>query len=185
MQTTLIYRFDPIDTTPLEAIRITAKTVTIRELGAQARLAKQATEQWRAELPVNAPAAESEPPGPAPELPLAPTDDTEPEDALKYQMYLRWATAVAGTAHIDVVRRRVLAKDEAPPPELDPDQPHAWPWEPSSLVALGWDQPQGILDVKTDLFAAWEKAVQDANPGVFGRALTSGAKKKTGVISIT
>ena len=182
MQTTVTYRFDPIDYTPLEAIRITAKTVTIRELGAQARMAKQAAEQWRAELPAppEPPAGETAPP-----LPTEPTDDMDGAESVKYQLYLRWSTAAAGTANIEVVRRRVLAPGEQPPPELDPDQPHTWPWEPSSLAALGWDQPQGIMDIKFDLFAAWERAVQEANPGVFGRALTSGAKKKTGVIATT
>ena len=91
---------------------------------------------------------------------------------MKYNAYVRWATCAAGTHSLAVVKRNKQSK------ELDPDAIDAWPWETSSLAALGWDQPQGVLDIKTDLFDAWEKAVQAANPGIFGRALTSGAKKR-------
>ena len=56
MQTTVVYRFDEEDDSPYEAIKISAKTVTIRGVGTQARLAKQAAEQWRAELPQAEPA---------------------------------------------------------------------------------------------------------------------------------
>ena len=173
MQTTVVYRFDEEDESPYEAIKIAAKTVTIRGVGTQARLAKQAAEQWRAELPQ----AESAD-GSATRLLSQPTE-TDPEQTVKYNAYVRWATCAAGTHSLAVVKRNKKSK------ELDPDAIDAWPWEASSLAALGWDQPQGVLDIKTDLFDAWEKAVQAANPGIFGRALTSGAKKKTGVIATT
>ena len=69
--------------------------------------------------------------------------------------------------------------------ELDEDAPDTWPWEDSSLAALGLDKPEGAMDLKTDLLEAWERAVDGVNPGVFGRPLTSQAKKKTGVLSVT
>jgi hypothetical protein len=174
MQTKIVYRFDEDDETAYEAIAITAKTVTIRGVGTQARMAKQAAEQWRAELP-----ATDDTPEEKRLLPPEPTPDMDPEQNIKYNAYVRWATCAAGTQSIAVVKRGKKSK------ELDPDAPESWPWETSSLAGMGWDQPQGVLDIKTDLFEAWEKAVQAANPGIFGRALTSTAKKKTGVISIS
>ena len=80
---------------------------------------------------------------------------------------------------VQVVKRAKKAKD------LDEDAPDTWPWEESSLAALGLDKPEGAMELKTDLIDAWERAVDSVNPGVFGRPLTSQAKKKTGVLSIT
>lgn len=181
MQTTVIYRFDEEDDSALEAVKITAHTVTIRGVGTQARLAKLATAQWRAELTpaavVTTINAEGEVDGAATDLPT--TDENDPEQIVRYNAFIRWATCAAGTGSVAVIKRTKKSR------ELDTDLAESWPWEPSSLAALGWDKPEGVLDMKTDLFDAWEKTVQNANPGVFGRALTSTAKKKTGVIATT
>lgn len=185
MQTTLIYRFDEEDDTTLEAVKITAHTVTIRGVGTQARMAKLATAQWRAELTpaavvtstINAEGEVDSVAATISDLPVA--DENDPEQIVKYNAFVRWATCAAGTGSVAVIKRTKKSR------ELDTDLAETWPWEPSSLAALGWDKPEGVLDIKTDLFDAWEKAVQNANPGVFGKPLTSTAKKKTGVIATT
>jgi hypothetical protein len=97
-----------------------------------------------------------------------------------YQAYLRWAKCAAAAKKVLVVRRGKKSKG------LDIDAPDGWPWEETSLAAIGLDKPQGALELPVDLLEAWERATDMVNPGVFGRNnLTSQAKKKTGVLSVT
>ena len=106
-----------------------------------------------------------------------------------------WARLASATAMVEV-----LGASQEPPVsgrgkkaqpasvEIDWDAPQdTWPWSPSSMSALGWDNPDSVMDLPTDFFFAWEQAVLDVNPGVWGAARTSdapNAKKKTGLVAI-
>ena len=68
--------------------------------------------------------------------------------------------------------------------ELDPEDPDKWPWQDSSLEALGWDKPGPVIDLPADLFTSWELYAQRVNPGTFGPPLTGTTKKKVGLISV-
>ena len=171
MQSTITYRFDPDDDTPFEAMRLTARTIKIKDVGAHARMNQEAINQWRHEYGLDADVKEGETPSP----------DKNPtqEQMVTYNAYTRWAKCACATGKVQVVKRTKKGK------ELDEDAPDTWPWEDSSLAALGLDKPEGAMGLKTDLLEAWERAVDGVNPGVFGRPLTSQAKKKTGVLSVT
>ena len=171
MQSTITYRFDPDDETPVEAIRLTTRTIKIKDVGAHARMSQEAINQWRHEYGLDPEVKEGETPPP----------DKNPtqEQMVTYHAYTRWAKCACATGKVQVVKRTKKGK------ELDEDAPDTWPWEDSSLAALGLDKPEGAMELKTDLLEAWERAVDGVNPGVFGRPLTSQAKKKTGVLSVT
>lgn len=174
MQSTITYRFDPDDESAFEAIRITARTIKVKDVGAHARMALEATNQWRHECGLDAEPEEAK----EGEEPAAAKNPTQ-EQMVSYNAYNRWAKCACATGPVKVVKRTKKGK------ELDEDAPDTWPWEDSSLAALGLDKPEGAMELKTDLLEAWEKAVDMVNPGVFGRPLTSTAKKKTGVLSVT
>ncbi len=191
MQSTITYRFDPDDETIFEAIRLTARTIKIKDVGAHARMSQEAVNQWRHECQfdkLNDPEPADGPTAPVPEpvdgSKSSPTNrqpETNPtqEQMVTYNAYTRWAKCACATGKVQVVKRAKKSK------ELDEDAPDTWPWEDSSLAALGLDKPEGAMDLKTDLLEAWERAVDGVNPGVFGRPNTSQAKKKTGDLSIT
>ncbi len=176
MQSTITYRFDPDDETPVEAIRLTPRTIKIKDVGAHARMNQEAINQWRHECQFDK-LTDPESTTPVPE----PVDAKNPtqEQMVTYNAYTRWAKCACATGKVQVVKRTKKGK------ELDEDAPDTWPWEDSSLAALGLDKPEGAMELKTDLLEAWERAVDGVNPGVFGRPLTSQAKKKTGVLSVT
>jgi len=175
MQSTITYLFDDDDETPLAALRLTVQTLKIKGVGDHARLVQLAGNQWRHECSLDEPP----PPDPATgETPPAPEPTSE--QMLLYQWYLRWAKCTAATKRVAVVRRT-----EGQPP-LDPALTDAWGWEEVNLAAIGLDRPEGVLDLPVDLVEAWDRATDTVNPGVFGRnQLTSQAKKKTGVLSVT
>lgn len=176
MQSTLTYRFDPDDDTKtadgtlLEAVRLTVKSMTMRQVGAQARMAQEATDQWRTDNGLKLP--DDAPPGT-----VAP--EPTPEMIVTYNAMMKWTVAAAATCKVQIVKRGKKIQ------ELDLENPDGWPWQDSSMSAMGWDQPASVLDVKTDMLEAWDRAAQTVNPGTFGRPLTSAAKKTTGVISVT
>ncbi len=175
MQSTITYLFDADDETPLAALRLTVQTLKIKGVGDHARLVQLAGNQWRHECGLDEPP----PPDPATgETPPAPEPTSE--QMLLYQWYLRWAKCTAATKRVAVVYRT-----EGQPP-LDPALTDAWGWEEVTLAAIGLDRPEGVLDLPVDLVEAWDRATDTVNPGVFGRNnLTSQAKKKTGVLSVT
>jgi hypothetical protein len=177
MQSTITYLFDADDDTPLAAIRITVQTLTIKGVGDHARLVQLAGNQWRHECGLD------EPPQPDPatgETPPAPEPNNE--QIMLYQWYLRWAKCAAATKRVSVVHR----VEEEPVPALDPALTDAWAWEQVNLATIGLDRPEGVVDLPVDLVEAWDRATDTVNPGVFGRnQLTSQAKKKTGVLSVT
>lgn len=179
MNSTLTYRFEPEESAGLEAVRITVSGVTMKGIGTHARLTREAVEQWRTdtgqdkkETPAEAPPAEAETPENQPaELPA--------EHNWLYSQYTRWAVLATTTTRVSVIKRGKK------PLELSDETPDDWPWQESSLAALGWDKPSGVGDVPVDLFTAWERAAMDVNPGVFGPSRPgSNAKKKTGLISV-
>ena len=185
MQSTITYRFDPDDETSIEALRLTTRTIKIKDVGAHARMSQEAINQWRHECGLDPEPVEGN--GSTPSAgsgthsPTVPTPEKNPtqEQMVTYNAYTRWAKCACATGKVQVVKRTKKGK------ELDEDAPDTWPWEDSSLAALGLDKPEGAMDLKTDLLEAWERAVDGVNPGVFGRPLTSQAKKKTGVLSVT
>ncbi len=174
MQSTITYRFDPDDETPVEAIRLTTRTIKIKDVGAHARMNQEAINQWRHECGLDA-----KPDAPEESKEAQPDKNPTQEQMVTYNAYTRWAKCACATGKVQVVKRTKKGK------ELDEDAPDTWPWEESSLAALGLDKPEGAMELKTDLLEAWERAVDGVNPGVFGRPLTSQAKKKTGVLSVT
>lgn len=176
MQSTITYRFDPDDESPFEAIRITAKTIKIKDVGAHARMSQEAINQWRHECGFDTPPQE---PVDGEPTETQPEKNPTQEQMVSYNAYSRWAKCACATGPVKVVKRTKKSK------ELDEDAPDTWPWEDSSLAMLGLDKPEGAMELKTDFLEAWEKAVDSVNPGVFGRPLTSTAKKKTGVLSVT
>ena len=178
MQSTITYRFDPDDETPVEAIRLTTRTIKIKDVGAHARMSQEAINQWRHECGLDAEPVEGNGSASSPTVPPPEKNPTQ-EQMVTYNAYTRWAKCACATGKVQVVKRTKKGK------ELDEDAPDTWPWEESSLAALGLDKPEGAMELKTDLLEAWERAVDGVNPGVFGRPLTSQAKKKTGVLSVT
>ena len=178
MQSTITYRFDPDDETAIEALRITARTIKIKDVGAHARMSQEAINQWRHECGLDAEPVEGNGSTSSPTPPQPDKNPTQ-EQMVTYNAYTRWAKCACATGKVQVVKRTKKGK------ELDEDAPDTWPWEESSLAALGLDKPEGAMELKTDLLEAWERAVDGVNPGVFGRPLTSQAKKKTGVLSVT
>ena len=178
MQSTITYRFDPDDETPVEAIRLTTRTIKIKDVGAHARMNQEAINQWRHECGLDAEPVEGDGSTSSP-TPPPPEKNPTQEQMVTYNAYTRWAKCACATGKVQVVKRTKKGKD------LDEDAPDTWTWEESSLAALGLDKPEGAMDLKTDLLEAWERAVDSVNPGVFGRPLTSQAKKKTGVLSVT
>lgn len=171
MQSTVTYLYDLDDETPHRAIRIVAQTLKVKGVGDHARMAQEAMNQWRHDNGLDPePNAAADGGQPAAKEPTQ-------EQMVLYHAYLRWAKCAASTRKVLVVRGEQT---------LDPDQTDGWPWEESSLAALGLDRPQGSLDLPVDLLEAWERATDMVNPGVFGRNnLNSAAKKKTGVLSVT
>lgn len=177
MQATLTYRYDQDDNvagpdgSTLEAVRITVKRLTIRQVGEQARKAAAATKQWQADhgliLPQDAPPGSQAP-------------EPTPEQLVYYSGMMKWTIASAATSKVQIVKRTKKSLD------LDPDNADTWPWQESSLTALGWDEAGSALDMPTDLINAWDQTAQSVNPGTFGRPLTSQPKKTaTGVIGVT
>ena len=170
MQSTVTYLYDPDDETPYKAIRLIAQTLKVKGVGDHARMAQEAINQWRHDNDLDIAGPE-----PAEGQPAA--KEPTQEQLVLYHAYLRWAKCAASIRKVLVVRGEQ---------SLDPDQADAWPWEDTSLAALGLDRPQGSLDLPVDLLEAWERATDMVNPGVFGRNnLNSAAKKKTGVLSVT
>ena len=170
MQSTVTYLYDPDDETPYKAIRLIAQTLKVKGVGDHARMAQEAINQWRHDNDLDPEPAAADGEQPAAKEPTQ-------EQLVLYHAYLRWAKCAASIRKVLVVRSEQ---------SLDPDQADAWPWEETSLAVLGLDRPQGSLDLPVDLLEAWERATDMVNPGVFGRNnLTSAAKKKTGVLSVT
>jgi len=213
MKKTLVWRFDDeVDRMPMQAVRLVVRTASMRDYGEFQRLTRLATEIWEQRFPllngnsvteevdgeaaVDAPESVLESASEGSEAAGEKPRQTRAEGSGVYlDVYRRWARLVAATAAVEVLgagqQTPVFGKGkkgQPAPVEIDWDASQdAWPWSPSSLAALGWDKPDPIMDVPTDFFFAWEQAVLDVNPGVWGAARTSdapNAKKKTGLVAI-
>ena len=193
LKATLTYRFDEGEHPDLEAVRVTVGTGSMRVIGTHSRLVRLAGEIAEAEnkaerddeqasaaagaLVAAVEAAEGDDesvthePAPVPE-------EERPEDTVRVNLYRRWALLASVTRSVQVVKSTKKAK------ELDPEDPEKWPWQDSSLEALGWDKPGPVIDLPADLFTSWELYAQRVNPGTFGPPLTGTTKKKVGLISV-
>lgn len=182
MKSTITYKFDEEDEGNLAAMRLTVVTMKIKDVGTHARLHEEAINQWRVECGLDK--ADDEPTA---ELAEEPKEGKQPEQSkqptqeqmVTYNAYVRYAKCASATKTVHVVHRGKKSKD------LDPDAIDEWQWEESSMAEVGLDNPRGVMDIKTDLLEAWERAVDTVNPGVFGRPLTSTPKKTTGVLRVT
>ena len=202
MKATLTYRFDEGEHPELEAVRVVVGTGSMRVIGTHSRLVRLAGEiaetENKAEIEderaiaaagvvVAAVEAEESEDGEVTLAEPAPVDadrersvgeEERPDHVVRVNLYRRWALLASVTRSVQVIKRGKKAK------ELDPEDPEKWPWQDSSLEALGWDKPGPVVDLPADLFTSWELYAQRVNPGTFGPPLTSGAKKKTGLISV-
>ena len=193
LKATLTYRFDEGEHPDLEAVRVTVGTGSMRVIGTHSRLVRLAGEIAEAEnkaelederataaagvVVAAAEAAEGDDESVTPE-PAPVTEEERPEDTVRVNLYRRWALLASVTRSVQVVKRTKKAK------ELDPEDPEKWPWQDSSLEALGWDKPGPVIDLPADLFTSWELYAQRVNPGTFGPPLTGSTKKKVGLISV-
>ena len=192
LKATLTYRFDEGEHPDLEAVRVTVGTGSMRVIGTHSRLVRLAGEIAEAEnkaeredehaaavagVVVAAAEGEGDEENMLVELPPAPEEE-RPEDTVRVNLYRRWALLASVTRSVQVVRHGKKAKD------LDPEDPDKWPWQDSSLEALGWDKPGPVIDLPADLFTSWELYAQRVNPGTFGPPLTGTTKKKVGLISV-
>ena len=198
LKATLIYRFDEGEHPDLEAVRVTVGTGSMRVIGTHSRLVRLAGEIAEAEnkaeredeqataaagvlvAAINSgEAAEGDTDDDSVTHEPAPvTEEERPEDTVRVNLYRRWALLASVTRSVQVVKRGKKAK------ELDPEDPEKWPWQDSSLEALGWDKPGPVIDLPADLFTSWELYAQRVNPGTFGPPLTGTTKKKVGLISV-
>ena len=193
LKATLTYRFDDGEHPDLEAVRVTVGTGSMRVIGTHSRLVRLAGEIAEAEnkaelederataaagvVVAAAEAAEGDDESVTPE-PAPVTEEERPEDTVRVNLYRRWALLASVTRSVQVVKHGKKAK------ELDPEDPEKWPWQDSSLEALGWDKPGPVIDLPADLFTSWELYAQRVNPGTFGPPLTGTTKKKVGLISV-
>ena len=194
LKATLIYRFDEGEHPDLEAVRVTVGTGSMRVIGTHSRLVRLAGEIAEAEnkaerddelaaaaagtLVAAVEAAEGEEDESTTPEPAPAAEEERPEDTVRVNLYRRWALLASVTRSVQVVKRGKKAK------ELDPEDPEKWPWQDSSLEALGWDKPGPVIDLPADLFTSWELYAQRVNPGTFGPPLTGTTKKKVGLISV-
>ncbi len=195
LKATLTYRFDDGEHPELEAVRVTVGTGSMRVIGTHSRLVRLAGEIAEAEnkaerddeqataaagvlvAAVETAEADGDDESVTHE-PVPVTEDERPEDTVRVNLYRRWALLASVTRSVQVVKRGKKAK------ELDPEDPEKWPWQDSSLEALGWDKPGPVIDLPADLFTSWELYAQRVNPGTFGPPLTGTTKKKVGLISV-
>lgn len=194
LKATLIYRFDEGEHPDLEAVRVTVGTGSMRVIGTHSRLvhlageiaeaenkAERDDEQATAAAGTLVAAVEAEGDGDDDSVTHEPApvpEEERPEDTVRVNLYRRWALLASVTRSVQVVKRTKKAK------ELDPEDPEKWPWQDSSLEALGWDKPGPVIDLPADLFTSWELYAQRVNPGTFGPPLTGSTKKKVGLISV-
>ena len=193
MKRTLTYKFEAGEHPTLQAVRITVSTVTMSGIGKHARMLREAVEQWRQDTGQEP--DQEEPNGQEERIrqgneeaqegllvpPAAPTEAEKAERNWLYSQYTRWAILAATTAMVSVIQHGKKGKTV----ELDDNQSDDWPWQESSLAALGWDNPKGVGELPVDLFTAWEAQSMAVNPGIFGPPQTgANGKKKGGLVQI-
>lgn len=193
MKKILVWRFDSdVDRMPMQAVRLTVRTVTMRDYGEFQRLSRLGVQLWEQKFPlVEGDAGEGTELVDAVEVTEQPGDKTKqvrPYGAGVYLgIYKRWARLAPATVQVEVLSAPGDGKGKKSS-EVDWDaEQDTWPWSPSSLEGLGWDKPDAMMDLPTDFFFTWERTVFDVNPGVWGGARTSdapGAKKKTGLVAL-
>lgn len=184
MKRTLTYKFEAGEHPTLQAVRITVSTVTMSGIGKHARMLREAVEQWRIDTGQEPETDNSEAGTEEAQVAPVPPTPTEAEKAERnwlYSQYTRWPILAATTAMVSVIQHGKKGK----PVELDDEQSDDWPWQESSLAALGWDNPKGVGELPVDLFTAWEAQAMAVNPGIFGPPQTSiNGKKKGGLVQI-
>ena len=197
MKKVLIWRFDELDGMPMQAVRLTLRTVNMRGFGEVQRLARLAVKTWDLAYPLeDAPVLSGET---EPEIQAAAEGEEQAvvkkDEPRKVRpagangaldIYRRWARLPPSTVMVDIVPARNKKKEEVDWDLLPPD---AWPWSASSVGGLGWDNPDAMLDVPLDFFFQWEAAALAANPGVWSEALTSDVpdadgKKTSGLVAL-
>lgn len=195
MKRVLVWRFDPVDQMPMQAIRLSVRTLSMAGYGEHGRLKRLAVQTWDSENPLQD--ADSDLPPDL--LPPSGTDDESNDvkpakdnkirpygSAISLDMYRRWSRLVPGTAVVEVIRPGTKAKAVEVDWDADPGE---WAWSESSLKEIGFDQPGSSMTVPFDFFLAWEAAVLEVNPGLWGTPLTSdfmdpNPKKASGLIAL-
>ena len=197
MKKVLIWRFDELDGMPMQAMRLTLRTVNMRGFGEVQRLARLAVKTWDLAYPLeDAPVLSGET---EPEIQAAAEGEEQAvvkkDEPRKVRpagangaldIYRRWARLPPSTVMVDIIPAAKGKKEVEVDWDLPPD---AWPWSASSVEGLGWLNPDAMLDVPLDFFFQWEAAALAANPGVWSEALTSDApdadgKKTAGLVAL-